>query len=283
MTDEVIPFGLYHHVDKLHHCNIVTPTKIKYKNGTYKYEVLDPIDKYWKSAGIFYAVNPLFRPIPEGMKLFCAKKNKHYPYNVMSIDIVYDVYDDSCDGTYFITYSTPVPNTIPIYTWISKNGAFADFDTSSPPSERDNPHTDTKLWHGTTINPIYVMNHSIMGPDYRQVKFMCNNGSCFPRASNEWIEKSRKNKDVGWTGPDIYNPNSIHIKPLPLYKCVVNCNELVRVKDGGGSPHDLINIIKGNQETLPNKFVINLSPLIISIIIFVFVVVIILVVYQVKL
>ena len=280
MTDAVIPYGLYHHIDKntgIYHSNIVSPVKVKNIDGTYKYEVPDTIDdkKYWNLVHIFYAVNPLFRPLPKGMKLFCAIKNKKFPYNIINLKLIYDVFDNSFEGTYFITYSTPVPNVKELYTWNNKNGySFTDF-FSHPPSNNG--------WTPTTINPIFVMIPQIMGSDYKKIRFMCNNGSCLPKPTDEWIEKSRKDKDVGWTGPDIYNPNIIHLDPLPLYKCVINCNELVRWDEGGGSPHNLINIIKRNQKSIPTKIVTNFSPLIISIILFIFIIILIFIVYQTKL
>lgn len=261
MTDSIIPVCLYHHVDKasgVYRCRITTSTKVRKIDGTYTYKCPKDTNNVWKLVSVFYAIQPLFRPIPAGMKLFCAKRSKLPPYHTTNVELVYDVFDNSVDGTYFITYSTPVPNATPLYTWVSKSGAFSDFSTSSPPSDINTPvmtdiHRDvssikhTKIWDSAMINPIYVLHPSIMGPDYTKIKFMCNNGSCLPHAGQEWIEKSRAAKKVGWTGPDIYNPGHIHHEPMSLPECLVNCNELVRIKDGGGSPMNLINIIKRSQ------------------------------------
>jgi hypothetical protein len=139
----------------------------------------------------------------------------------------------------------------------------------------------TKLWESAMINPIYVLHPDIMGSDYKKIKFMCNNGSCLPHAGEEWIKKAREKKLVGWTGPDIYNPSGeIHHKPMSLPECLVNCNELIRTNKGGGSPMNLIDIIKRSQKSLDDKYIVHrgvtqIPPWAIGIVVFVFAVVII--------
>ena len=229
------------------------------------------------------------------MKLFCAQRSKTPPYHTTNIVMVYDVFDNSIDGTYFITYSTPVVNATPMYTWVNKSGAFSDFSTSSPPSHVDTPSLlghhgedistieNSKLWDSSTINPIYVMHPTIVGDDYTKIKFMCNNGTCLVRPSDDWIAKSRKAKAVGWTGPDIYNPYNMHEKPVSLDKCVINCNELVKWEDGGGSPLNLINIIQRSQESLnsttPSHKTLTLYIGIKGVVIFLFIIVVVILLY----
>jgi len=266
MTDStVIPFCLYHKVDlknKSYQCYIATSTLVLRPDGTKRYECRPHPDPDWKLVSVFYAVNPLARPVPNGMQLFCAKRNPKWPHQTTSVELVYDVFDDYVDGTYFFTYTTPVPNATPLYIWIKDDSAFADFSNSSPPEDLDTPidthgHdsdvsviSHTSNWGGATINPIYVLHPTVVGSDYTKVDFMCNNGSCLPKSSEEWKKKSRQEQSWGWTGPDIFNP-SAPTTPQPLHECLINCNQLVRSKNGGGEPQSLIDIVRSEWGDLP--------------------------------
>ncbi len=231
MTDStVIPFCIYHKVDlntKSYQCYIATSTLVLRLDGTKRYECRPHPDPNWKLASIFYAVNPLVRPVPNGMQLFCAKRNPNWPYQTTSVDLVYDVFDHYVDGTYFFTYTTPVPNTTPLYIWMNGDSAFADFGSSLPPEDLD-------TFSAATINPIYVLHPTVVGSDYTKIDFMCNNGSCLPKS----------------TDPNIFNP-SASSTPQPLHECLINCNQLVKSQNGGRSPNSLMDIIRNKWGNKP--------------------------------
>ena len=245
MTDStVIPFCIYHKVDlktKSYQCYIATSTLVLRTDGTKRYECRPHPDPNWKLDSIFYAVNPLVRPVPNGMQLFCAKRNPKWPHQTTSVDLVYDVFDHYVDGTYFFTYTTPVPNATPLYIWMNGDSAFADF-SSSPP----HTHIDS----AATINPIYVLHPTVVGSDYTKIDFMCNNGSCLPKSSDEWQKKSLKENSGGLTEPNIFNP-SAPTTSQPLHECLINCNQLVKSKNGGGSPNSLMDIIRNKWGNNP--------------------------------
>lgn len=43
------------------------------------------------------------------MRIFCAKKNKGFPYNTVYMNAMYEPYNIKEDCVYFTTYNQPVP------------------------------------------------------------------------------------------------------------------------------------------------------------------------------
>ena len=159
-----------------------------------------PTINNWELISTFYAINPIFRPIPVGMKIFCAEINQSYPYNTIDVTLMYDPYNIKQNCTYFITYSQPVPNTVPLYFHKQINNVVASFNP--------NPPTYSNTWTQTQISPIYVMTKETVGHNYNNIKFICNNGSCLP-----------------FTKPisDMFYFNKRY--PTNLSKCVEECND----------------------------------------------------------
>ena len=207
-NDIIIPYCIWHYID------IDTNTFLGYISGPRKYRKDGVINfdcgreekKYekWVFAGTFYAVSPSFRPIPVGMKIFCAKKNLQFPYDTDDVYLMYDPYNIKDDCVYFTTYIQPVPNTSPLYFHMAGEDVFPSFDP--------NPPSNSPIWTHTRISPIYVMTS-------KHDKFKCVNGRCIP-----------------WTSeiPSMYDSEQ-HKELLPLQNCVIYCNELVPSKNEGKS------------------------------------------------
>jgi hypothetical protein len=66
----------------------------------------------WKPYFTFVAYNPLVTPYPPGTELFRARHSTIYPYALLDIVPMLDVYNVDDPGTYFVAYRTPRPNTV---------------------------------------------------------------------------------------------------------------------------------------------------------------------------
>ena len=250
---EIIPFCLSHFTDDInfsHRSYISLSTKVrdldnKIQRKCKKKKTSNIPLTSWDSVDVFYAINPLISPLSKGMKLFCARKNLAWPYQTTSVTQVYDIFNNSAQGTYFIAYSTPVPFSSPLYIWhrgnlsstqnivsFTTNEAYITFDNKEPP---DNIKDAGKLkWTQAILSPIYVLRPKIFGPNYKDIKFTCNNGVCLPFLTPL---------------PNIYNPSGLQTPKL-LRECLVDCNILVNT-DNKGNPFDLIPQIR--KEYLKTK------------------------------
>ena len=216
MNDSIIiPFCIWHYIDldtKTFLGYIGGPRKFK-KDGLIGFDCGTETKKFnkWFLAGTFYAVSPSFRPIPVGMKIFCAKKNVTEPYNTNDVYLMYDPYNIKDDCVYFITYNQPVPNTVPLYFHAFGDNIFPSFDPKPPSS--------SPQWSQTFISPVFVMTK-------RHEKFKSVNARCIP-----WSE------DI----PDLYdtNPNE---ELLSLQNCVIFYNELV-VSKNNGRPFNILEMV----------------------------------------
>lgn len=216
MNDSIIiPFCIWHYIDldtQTFLGYIGCPRKYK-KDGFIGFDCGEETKSFnnWFLAGTFYAVSPSFRPIPVGMKIFCAKKNMTEPYNTNDVYLMYDPYNIKDDCVYFITYNQPVPNTVPLYFHAFGDNIFPSFDPKPPSS--------SPQWSQTFISPIFVMTK-------RHEKFKSVNARCIP-----WSE------DI----PDLYdtNPNE---ELLSLQNCVIFYNELV-VSKNNGRPFNILEMV----------------------------------------
>lgn len=173
----------------------------------------------------FFAVAPNFRPIPSGMKLFCAKKSLSYPFTTSDVNIVYDPYDIKEDCVYFITYNQPVPNTVPLY--------FHKLGLHVFPSLDKNPPSKNKNWTQTNISPIFVFTKETLK---NTNTFSCINGSCIslPKNMNNVLQNDTR----------VFNN---------LSECVVYCNETILAKNQQ-KPQSLIEYIKSESLPTPDHF-----------------------------
>lgn len=198
----IIPFCIYHYIDpdtSTYLGFIGAPQVTKTKSGKTEFKCITEPKTFrgWRNTGVFYAATPMIRPIPFGMYLFCAQKAGGFPYDTNDMYNVMDSYNIKDNCVYFITYSQPVPNTVPLYMHKIGTTIFPSFD-AKPPSD-DN-------WTMTDVSPLYVMTPGIFGNDPSKIHFQCINGRCLP-----W-----KNEI-----PDIYD--GMAITPTTLDKCLAQC------------------------------------------------------------
>jgi hypothetical protein len=98
------------------------------------------------------------------MKVICFKLSKDQPTRTKSVEVVYDFFIPEEDCTLLITYTEPVPNTIPLYLFgLGDDNVFPSFDKTAP----------TIYWKELPISPIFVLK----GENFN---FTCLNGKCIP-------------------------------------------------------------------------------------------------------
>lgn len=235
VDDDIIPYCIWHYIDVNTNTflgYIGEPRKYK-KNGIVSFDCDLKMKENWVLAGTFYAIAPNFRPIPVGMKIFCAKTSSSVPYNTTDMYLMKDPYNIKDDCVYFTTYNQPVPNTKPLYFHLLKNNVFPSFDSKPPSTSPD--------WTQTTLSPIFVMTD-------KHDKFKCINGRCIP-----WVSEI----------PSLYDTDP-HDELLGLHNCVVFCNDLV-ISKNEGKPFNILDMV---LEERINKKGINFKIILYVILIF---------------
>jgi len=248
----IIPFCIYHYIDSN------TNTYMGYIGNSSENNICPVMPKTfngWLNAGSFYAVIPIFRPIPTGMRMFCAKKNTAYPYSTSDVEAVYDMFNIKKDCVYFLTYNQPTPNTEPLYFHKIGNNVFPSFDPLPP--------YKSNKWSQTEISPIYVMTPKTVGNLYnKKVNFQCVNTKCIPFVKNI-------------SDMYIFHDNKI----MDFKQCETTCNDIAMIKDVSLDDNDSLNIHdfvayeKASKKKHINKYVIIfvcISCLIIIIIVILF-------------
>ena len=154
----------------------------------------------------FYAIRPNFRPLPLGTALYCAiyDSSDLTSTRVVNVINVYDLYESSFNGLYFICWASETPHTIPLYIFTNESGkCWLTF------SKEKKEKTQMYGLIESNISPVYVINpREFSDPD--SVRFTCVNNACLPY--------------VGNLGKSVFNPNKIN--PQPLEKCMVGCGLL---------------------------------------------------------
>ena len=291
VTSDVLPFCVYHWVDPsmaVYRGYVSGPSVSRGKDGKFKYKcsIPAPMDPYgeWSLAFTFYAINPMVRPIPNGMGLFCAQRRESFPWDTTKISLVYDPFDIDSECVYFIAYTRPTPWTKPLYIHVQgtvdfPRTAFPTWDPNPPVSDIPGKYVLTKTkffstqpaykwvgksseesqledggldvgdsellgWHHARIFPFFVLSPELFGHDYEGVRFTCHNATCFPYNPNNDYVE----KVSISINERLHDPN----KPTPrrLRECVVRCNQLVPEELGGGKPFDLIALISSQLDRM---------------------------------
>jgi hypothetical protein len=158
-VDDIIPFHIFHREHEDKYLSYVQNSVKKNNSDTLTYVDI-PKTVFYKS---FYAINPMFRPIPPKTNIVCFKQNNTFPFNVVDVFILYDPYDieGAKDSVCCITWLTPVPNTIPLYLYKNYIGIYCSFEKNE------------KYGIELDLSPIYVMEKEIK-------HFKYDMGRCLP-------------------------------------------------------------------------------------------------------
>ena len=278
----ITPYLILHYVDQQNETyrGYIVNSHTKRNNNNeiiYGREIDRKFNQGWRVVGTFYALNPLFRPIPSGMNLYCVKHSDSAPMRIFALYKDYDIFDiDNENCTFFITYGQPVVNTVSLYFHdLGINGLFPTFERKPPIGEGK--------WSDTKFSPIFVMtfasrNEKIMELKNRydeSIRFRCANKKCIP-----WIDKQ----------PSVYKTKDLlSQESVSISDCVVSCNQNLidddLDRDGIGgkmySPKSILNIIgETNRNQEIGEYVKNMAtPLIVAFVVIFLIVVIIFVVF----
>ena len=140
---QISPFCIYHYHDPTtnnYHGYIGYPTKSLNSKGKVTLECSPEPKKfgYWKFYAKFYAISPMFRPIPSGLILFNTIKKGGFAYNTKLFEFGYDPFDIDKNSVSFITWTKPVPGTVPLYLHRTPSGdSFPSFDPEPPVKNKE--------------------------------------------------------------------------------------------------------------------------------------------------
>ena len=256
--NEIFPFCLYHYIDyntKTYFSSIKLSTV--HSDGTT--ECTKP-PKKWHSGGTFYTINPSLIPRSSNLKLFVITQRKYFPYDIYSIIIVTDIFNEiytdsknfspeSFEKNYFAAWSKPLPYTTPLYFHGTNQGIFASFSPNPPPADKDIGITKKIMnqnkgsitisnikdpqFSQQILSPIYVLSNSEFKKGIKDIKFQCLDGALVPY--NGKIENLFYYKKP--------------LEPLPINEAIVACNQF----SSNNIPNSLENTIKEMAVTNDNK------------------------------
>jgi hypothetical protein len=128
----------------------------------------------WKLYGKFYAISSLFRPIPHGLKLLNTEvENKRD--GILDLEHMYDPFNTSNVDVNFITWTTKVSETVPLYLHITPdNFTYVSFDQNPPVA-------DTEGWGNNELSPIYVLVDNSYYQSYKNSPYKIHD---FPKDKN---------------------------------------------------------------------------------------------------
>lgn len=167
---DIIPFYIYHREHENKYLSYIQNGLILFTKEVNKISLLPkPIPKtsFYKS---FFAINPMFRPIPPKTSIVCFKLNSTFPFNIIDVFILYDPYDieSAKDSVCCITWLTPIPNTIPMFLYKNYIGIYCTFEK--------NDKYGTEL----DISPIYVMEKEFQHFKYDMGRCLPNDDTSLP-------------------------------------------------------------------------------------------------------
>lgn len=257
--DAILPFCIFHTMDpinKNHKGIIVNPSATLHKDGKITYKCDEKrMSSEWTYIGTFYAVTPMFRPIPVGMRMFAVEISDISDIvSITDVKMVYGLYNFEPNFVYFITYNQPVIHTIPLYFHKRGNNVFPSFD-SSPPEPG---------WSKVKLSPIFVMSPDFINtqnPDSTQ--FYCVNNRCLPWDEDQHLHY---NRDKGKT-------------PYNLNECVVLCN-LAADSFGESKPTNILESVERlSRKKRVSNFFEELPPYISGVVIGIFVIILFVILY----
>jgi hypothetical protein len=155
MNNNLIPFCIYHYIDhkkNKFYGSITNSKEIIDNSGKKSFKCVgnEKLNYY----GTFYALSSSIRPIPKDLKLI----------NIVNENIkyTYDPFFTEKDNISFLTWTTPVDNTVELYLHMKDGIIFPSFE-KNPPS-KDNGWTQSKL------SPIFVL----IDPETSGIKYDLN-------------------------------------------------------------------------------------------------------------
>lgn len=251
----IVPYFILQYVDQrsgTYRGYIVAANASKNENGeiVYDYKIDTNVFRHgWKIVGKFYALNPLFRPVPTGMNLYCVEHSTSAPMRISSFYKDYDLfYIHKQNCTFFITYGQPTLNTISLYFHnMGADGLFPTFGRHPPVGNAE--------WFDVKFSPIFVMTSFSQDTNIKGIsakydesmRFKCLNKKCVPWTDNQL---------------DIYKTEDLIAQnAIPILDCVITCNQNLieneidkdAVEGKIHSPKSIFSVVKSIEEPTETK------------------------------
>lgn len=210
--NNLLPFCIYYREDSQTgtvYSHIGAPELVVDQDGkTQYYKCMSKSLLYpgWKPYGVFYSLDPQFRPIPRGMILLCARWRRGFPYQTFEVRHVIDPYNLDTDlysgCMYFFGYDHPALNTVPLYFYQVKmpidggNMFLPSFEKDI--SKLPQPGKDNGIilnWEPASIPLIHVIASNRTSKDCKKclsseqiqnIKFNNINNSCVPDINGKY-------------------------------------------------------------------------------------------------
>jgi hypothetical protein len=247
---QLIPYCIYHFNDTNIDFGYIGSPSLVNNYGNILYKCLDNVvgngfDDRWKLYGTFFAISPMVRPIPRGLKLINANKAGKYPYDTESIRYSYDVFTIESNSVSFLTWTKPIDGTVPLYLYITpRGGSYPSFNKISI----------KEGWSENIISPIYVL------VDPKNYIGSSTNLFKFKRDKNDLIE---------------FKFTPVHDRCIPdptgvnLNTCFLLTEKTIQLSDEINTV-DILQMLTTKKKQNITTFLKNLSPIIIFIIILFF-------------
>ena len=211
-NNQLLPFCIYYKEDKnsnIIYSHLGAPELIVDNDGEnprYKCMDMSLLYRGWKPYGVFYGLDPQFRPIPRGMILLCARWRRGFPYHTFEVRHLTDPYNleqDLYSGCmYFFAYDHPANNTVPLYFYTFKMPIQHD-DILLPSFHRDmsklpQPGKDNGVhieWERAPIPVVHVIAPDrtteecptcLTQEDIKKIKFSNVNNACVPDMNGKY-------------------------------------------------------------------------------------------------
>lgn len=224
----VVPFCLFQYLNTYENTfrgYVANPELVKDGDALYYKCAKNNIElDRWKFIKRFYAISPMFRPIPPGMKIICLKSSDYAPFKTIEVTELYDMFTFESFCTYFITYTKPVANTAPLFFYKLGENIFPSFD-NRPPADG---------WTELSISPVFVIVKKPGDTDFdpNNIRFQCADGRCIP-SGIELVSDAPKES---------------------LTKCVTRCSHLL---DTETEPHNIMTTITNIKNVKDDNKMLN--------------------------
>jgi len=191
----------------------------------------------WNFVDRFYGIKPIIIPRIPGLKIFCIYQRKEYPFGIVYIKQIYDIFQEFStdeieftsniyDKIFFSAWAVPVPNSSPLYFNFLGN---------------NNIYISSQNRFNVKNIKVYLLSATNFPGDFRDIKFECKGNIIYPY-KNE-VDKY------------IFNPDQSSTKIGSFLELINNCQ-----KTQTRAPHDLEYQIKSlsRRKNKSNNLVILL-------------------------
>lgn len=166
----ILPYCISHNESNHYQTYVSSPKIVSDNNGDNKIQCLNE-NKLSTLYNKFYAINPMLNMLPRMSKLFCFKHSESFPYELIDIEILADIYNiqPNRSNVYFIAWTEPVVNTSELYLYHNNNSVFVSILNNKPAGYVE-----------YIYSPIYILTDEYVHGNFNNIKFSYLNNRCVP-------------------------------------------------------------------------------------------------------